>query len=146
MNLRILLLALLLSACNAGPEAILWGKDTCAQCGMILEDRRFGAELVARNVYKFDGIDELARYEVAHPSLKGSIYVTDDETGQLIPAAKAFFLLSPSLTAPMGGHVMSFAARTNGDRYAALHHLRAVHWISQQEAIATVGGTVNAKH
>lgn len=43
-------LAALLSACGhtAMPEgmaAIKWDRDTCTRCGMVLSDRRFGAQL-----------------------------------------------------------------------------------------------------
>lgn len=61
-------LAAALSACakSGWPEGmaeIVWDRDTCARCSMVISDRRFAAELRGGprdTVYKFDDIGCLA--------------------------------------------------------------------------------------
>ena len=46
---------------DEGPEEIRWGRETCAICGMIISDPRFGAEVrggAERDLLKFDDIGE----------------------------------------------------------------------------------------
>jgi len=133
-----LVAAAALSACSKGPEPIRWGIDMCDQCRMILGDKRFAAELVADRVYKFDGVDELARFRAAHPEKKGAMLVTDGDSGNLIPAEKAVYLSSPDLTAPMGGHVMSFASRQEALAFAVRHGVNSVRFVA--DALTAKGG------
>jgi nitrous oxide reductase accessory protein NosL len=55
----------LLSACKPkgnwleGMKPIIWDRDPCAQCGMVISDRRFAAEMAGGkngDVFKFDDI------------------------------------------------------------------------------------------
>lgn len=132
---RALLALLWLVACATNPEPIRWGLDTCDQCRMILSDRRFGAEWVASpRTYKFDGLDELGRWRRAHPSSRGRAFVVAGDSGELIPSGNAVYLVSPTLRAPMGGHVMSFPDRPGALRYAADRHLRSIRFVSFDEA------------
>jgi copper chaperone NosL len=72
-------LAAALSACGKndglpeGMQAIVWDRDTCSRCSMVISDRRFGAEMRGgdkNTVFKFDDIgcavfwmrDKLATY------------------------------------------------------------------------------------
>lgn len=134
--MRALVVALLLGACAQGPEPIRWGVDACEQCRMILSDRRFGAEFVSNKgrIYKFDDVEELGRYLEAHPQA-GQAYVTDGESGNLVPAETAAFILAEAIQSPMGSHVMSFADRTAADRYAQAKDLKGARPLSYEEAI-----------
>ena len=145
-RIAMVLAVLLVTACTKGPEPIRWGSDMCDQCRMILSDKRFGAELVAQRVYKFDGIDELARFQSAHPETKGAAYVTDGETGNLVPAQQAVFIDAPDLKAPMGGHIISFAQRPEAQQFVARHQLHEVRWLSFTEALAQTKGGMDAGH
>lgn len=128
------------TACAAGPEPIRWGIDTCDQCRMTLVDRRFGAELLGRRPYKFDGVDELARFLAAHPQ-QGAMFVTDGKTGSLIPASQAVYLSASGIKSPMGGHVMSFASRADAERYALRQGLQNYRMLNFAEALdQTTGG------
>ena len=144
--LAMVLATLLVAACSKDPEPIRWGTDMCDQCRMILSDKPFGAELVAQRVYKFDGVDELSRFQSAHPEIKGAAYVTDGETGNLVPAREAVFIQSTDLKAPMGGHVTSFAKRQEAQQFVAQHQLHEVQWLTFAEALGRTGGGSNAGH
>lgn len=128
------------TACASGSEPIRWGVDTCDQCRMTLMDKRFGAELLGRRPYKFDGVDELARFLVVHPQ-QGPMFVTDGKTGSLIPASHAVYLSARGITSPMGGHVMSFASRADAERYALRLGFRNHRMLNFAEALVqTTGG------
>lgn len=143
-RLAVAIAVLIVTACTKGPEPIRWGTDMCDQCRMILSDKRFGAELVAQRVYKFDGIDELSRFQALHAGMAGSAYVTDGETGNLVPAQQAVFIASPDLHAPMGGRVMSFAQRQEAQQFVREHQLHDVRWLTFTEALAQTGGGPDA--
>lgn len=138
-RISMILAVFLVAACAQGIEQIRWGTDMCDQCRMILSDKRFGAELVAKRVYKFDGIDELARFQAAHPETGGTAYVTDGESGKLIPAGQAVFVQSPDLKSPMGGNIISFAKREEAEQFIAKHRLPEVRWLSYAEAMELTG-------
>jgi copper chaperone NosL len=122
------------AACAAGPEPIRWGTDTCEQCRMVLDDKRFGAELqVGGRTYKFDGVDELGKYMVKHPG--GTPYVVDAGNGTLVQASKAIFLASPDLRGPMGGHVVAFASKEDAQRFADAQQLKSVAWPTAKQAL-----------
>jgi copper chaperone NosL len=140
------IIAAALAGCSKGPEPIRWGMDMCDHCRMILSDKRFGAELVANRVYKFDGIDELARFQASNPEKKGDAYVTDGVTGKLVPAAQAVFLRSAELSAPMGGHVMSFATTKEAEEFVAQHRLHDVLLVPLAAALAEGKGGGDAGH
>ena len=53
--------ALLVAGCGGkagGPEAVRWGRENCAYCGMIIDDPRYAAEIrdPAGKLAKFDDI------------------------------------------------------------------------------------------
>lgn len=128
------ILALACTACSAGPEPIRWGTDTCEQCRMVLEDRRFGAELQqGGRVYKFDGVDELAKYMAKHPG--GTPYVVDATSGELVKADLAVYLGSPELRGPMGGHVVAFGDKAAAERFADQAGLKTREWPSWKAAL-----------
>jgi copper chaperone NosL len=134
-GLLLVLVLVATSACAAGPEPIRWGTDSCDQCRMVLDDRRFGVELVDRQVRKFDGLVELGRYMADHPS-NGQVYVTDAATGDLLPASQAVLVPFDGLHGPMGGNVLAFASREAAQAFAAREHLHAGPAVTLAEASA----------
>ncbi len=122
--------------CSSGPEPIAWGVDTCEQCRMILTDKRFGAELVdARGrAYKFDGVDELAKF-LAAKAIEGKAYVTHGAEGALVPAEAAVYLSSPDIRSPMGGSLMAFADRAEAEAFAGEQGFKDLRWLSYREAV-----------
>lgn len=135
----LLALAALSVACAAGPEPIRWGTDTCEQCRMVLDDRRFGVEVVdGGRTYKFDGLDELVKYRHDHGA-HGAVYVTDAATGALVPLETATLVASLQLVGPMGGHVVALASRDAAEAYVREQHLHGVRWLTAGQALETEG-------
>lgn len=138
-RLLLVALALMLAACAAGPEAIRWGTDACDRCRMILSDRAFAAELVepGGRVLKFDGVDELSRHLAERPG-SGKVYVTNGRDGGLVPAESAVYLYAIDVIGPMHGHVISFATRADGERFAAAEKIKDGQWLDFAGALAAL--------
>lgn len=111
--LTILILALFLTGCNTGPQAIALGKDACNFCKMTIADRNFGAELITNKgkIYKFDDTHCLAAFKkesLKIEDVKMVYFVNFLDPHNLIEAGKAHFLKSDELHSPMGGNTAAF--------------------------------------
>lgn len=100
--------AIAASACAANPH-IAFGTDHCAECRMIIADRRFGAMLVTSTgkTFEFDSVDCLLEYleRNAAADHRGTWVVDASRPGTLIPAVGAVFLRQGALRPPMGSTV-----------------------------------------
>jgi copper chaperone NosL len=100
--------AIAASACAANPH-IAFGVDTCAECRMVIADRRFGAVLVTHTgkSVAFDSVDCLLNYleRNAELQVRGAWVVDAAQPGTLIPAANAVFVQQGALRPPMGATV-----------------------------------------
>lgn len=111
------LLVVSLASCTATPEPIVYGKDGCHTCKMIMMDNRFGTEIVTTKgkIYKFDDVNCMQRFirsgtvtenDIAH------ILVTDfSNPGSLSDVHSAVFVRSPEIKSPMGSNIAAFASR-----------------------------------
>jgi len=116
--------ALTTGCAGPGPRPIAFGSEACEACLMGVVDEGHAAELVTRTgrVYAFDSVECLASYleSLDDPGVVHSAWVTDfSNPPDLIPAEDAFFLLSPTLTSPMGMGLTAFGRVE--DRDGAVH-------------------------
>lgn len=111
-------LLLLLAGCEAGPQAIDYGKDECAGCNMTLVDWHYGTEFVSGKgkVFKFDDVNcmlEFAAKDPARGDAKGSFHIVDfQRPNRFLAVEEAVFLKHPKLRSPMGSHIAAFASET----------------------------------
>ena len=104
-------------SCSSGPEPIVYGKDGCHSCKMIMMDNRFGTEIVTEKgkVYKFDDVNCMQRFlQSGTISEKDVAYlmVTDfGNPGSLIDVHSAVFVISPEIKSPMGSNIAAFATK-----------------------------------
>mgnify|MGYP005852889093 CR=1 FL=1 len=118
MSSRILLLlAVLLIGCGQEsgrlePPEIRYGRDTCAQCGMIISDPRFAAAAATADgtVTLFDDIGDLLAYRKANQPAWAAIWVHDYDTQEWLRAEDAWYLLGPGVRSPMGWGIAAFAS------------------------------------
>ena len=109
------LMLLLFSSCNTGPQPIITGKDICDFCKMPVSDNRLGAEIVTKKgkVFKFDDAHCIISFMSSKEfkQEKGYDVYFVDYTGNhsLIPAAIAFFFKSDTLRSPMNGNIAAFS-------------------------------------
>jgi copper chaperone NosL len=93
------------AACAAPNAAIAFGLDSCAECRMIVSDRRFGAQLVTKTgkAVTFDSIACLRAYVASHPGAFGETWVVDaSHPGTLVKEAQAQLLADSATHPPMG--------------------------------------------
>ncbi len=124
---KLLLLLPLVAACDAKPQPISYGSDSCHFCKMTIVDRHHAAQLVTvkGKPFKYDAIEcmmnHLAKWD--QPEVKLRLVANFEEPGDLMDATQARFLISQSIPSPMGAFLSAFedeASRqsyvNNGDR------------------------------
>ena len=135
----LLILTIALAACDSaptdGPPAIAYGRDECAECGMIVTEERHAAAMRVlvdgrpMDLF-FDDIGDLLEHERNHEKLHVlKRYVHDFDTSQWLDADAAHFVKSDQIRTPMGFGLLAFAdesrarAKSTGKpprRFAAL--------------------------
>lgn len=83
----------MLSCSSVAPVKIAVG-DQCFRCRRTIFNERVATETIATNgfVSKYRGPGCMAKYLVAHPDEKATIFVTDYSTGKMIPHDVAFYV------------------------------------------------------
>lgn len=94
------------------PEEPVWGKQACAQCAMLLSDKRYAAQLVDAdgNRSHFDDLGCLVSFIAAHHVKERRIWVRDEARDRWLPAETARY--HGGAKTPMD---YGFAAGTAGD-------------------------------
>ena len=103
-------------ACTVKPEPISHdGTDQCTACKMMISDYAFATELVTAKgrIYKFDAIECLVPYLQENKSVKfkHSLVTNYYRPSELIEASAAYYLKSPEIDSPMGGHLAAFESQ-----------------------------------
>lgn len=100
--------AIAASACASDPH-IAFGVDTCAECRMVIADRRFGAVLVTSTgkAVEFDSVDCALEYLDGNAGfeVRGAWVADASRPGVLIPAEDGVFVRQGALRPPMGATV-----------------------------------------
>ncbi len=110
----ILLCFIALLGCAKGTHSdtpkILYGKEKCNQCNMIIAEERFSAVIKSNNeVSKFDDIGcSLQFYKKQTGSIE-AFWIRDFETGEWLKAQEAQFVHSSDLISPMGFGIAGFS-------------------------------------
>ena len=117
-------LILFLAACNPGPRPIDYGAEKCAHCYMTIVDRQHAAQAVTTKgkIFSFDAIECLAPYvREKGPETFASLWINDytTNTGELIDAQTATYLISPNIPSPMGGFLSGFASEQTAREFQA---------------------------
>ena len=100
-----------LSACTPKPQEIAFGEDACHSCLMTIVDTRHAAQLVTQKgrAYKFDAIECMVDYlNKQEPTEYPFVLVSDYESGALVNAEGATYLISPAIPSPMGAFLSAF--------------------------------------
>jgi copper chaperone NosL len=127
-------LMLLLQSCDTAPEPIVFGKDQCHFCKMIISDRNFGAELVTTKskVYKFDDTHCLASFLKSNYLKKkeiAALYIVDyAQKEKLIPAETAFLIKADKIRSPMAGNVAAFETEVSMKSFQNLWNAIVIKW------------------
>lgn len=115
-NMLVLLASLPVFACRqrgaSTPPEIRYGRDICAECGMIVSDPRFAAAAAPPNgdPVVFDDIGCLLRYREKRQPQWVAVWVHDYETEAWVEAQAAQYLVSPAIRSPMGYGIAAFSS------------------------------------
>jgi copper chaperone NosL len=107
----------LLPGCEHEPQAINYGKDSCAECNMTIVDKRFGAEFLTGKgkVFKFDDVNCMVEFiergPYANDSAARRFIVAFNGSGELVEAEHLVFVKHKDLRTPMRSHVAAFRDR-----------------------------------
>lgn len=109
----IVVLALSGLACERAPRPLVAGVDACDFCRMTVSDTRFGGEIESRTgrIHTFDAVECLASFHLdasERDDVKRA-WVSDFETGRLVPVDSALFVQDGRLKSPMGRNIVAFA-------------------------------------
>lgn len=107
-----LLLLLILGACTPDqkPQRIIYGKDVCEHCHMVISDPRFGGQIVTRKgkVFLFDSVNCLHGYLQNHLGREQKIFFVDSlQKDEWLEADQAHFSFLEALRSPMGAGVIA---------------------------------------
>ncbi|MEI2650935.1 MAG: nitrous oxide reductase accessory protein NosL [Microthrixaceae bacterium] len=103
-----------------GPPEIHYGRDTCAECHMIISEARFAAAYrdASGSPFVFDDIGDM----IEHGRRAGVLdeitaWVHDYESEDWIDAPAAWFVKGGSVATPMAGGIVAFAGRSGAEQY-----------------------------
>lgn len=98
------------------PQLVIYGKDVCEHCHMVISDPRFGAQLQTSKgkTYLFDSVNCLDEYLRGHSHTNTHTFFVDSfHKDQWLSKEEALFKVVPLLRSPMGVGV--FSARDEND-------------------------------
>lgn len=119
------------------PPKILYGRDVCAQCRMIIEDERFACAAVSadKRFLKFDDIGCLAAHEKEQSDREFRSWVRDAGAGVWVEKEKAQFVHSRSLVTPMGYGFAAFVTTEDATQFAQEKAGRLITWDELREKV-----------
>ena len=124
-------LALIMAGCKQPPTAIVppkirYGLETCADCGMIINDPHYAAAIAFRaqpdapvQTKVFDDIGCMLSWEKHHAGEQAAkSWVKDVNTAAWLNASSAVYLQSDKLSTPMGSGVVAGTATSDFSKLA----------------------------
>lgn len=127
-------LLLFFSSCSVKPEPINYGKDFCDFCKMGIADPKFGGEIVTKKgkIYKFDDLHCLSGFLksgiIEDKKISQKLVVDFQKQNGFIDVNKAFFLISPALRTPMGGHAAAFTSQEEAKKFTVNDQDKITNW------------------
>ena len=106
---------------TSAPPEILYGKDTCQQCIMIVSDARYAAGYTDEDGIPraFDDIGCMAQFIRERGDLPYVLWVSDYNTEEWVRATGAWFVQSDDVVTPMGFGVVAVASESSARDLAA---------------------------
>ena len=142
----ILIGLLLLAGCGAPradrPPEIRYGKDLCAECRMILGDKRVAAALAdeAGEIQKFDDIGCVTMYQSKIGTAPKNFWVHDYATEEWMEGKDAFFAQADNVITPMGYGVAAFSSRAGAQQFVEQQQGRIIPWEGMLSVLQKKGG------
>lgn len=128
-------------ACEQKPEPINYGSDECDHCRMRIMDDQYGAEIVTDKgkAYKFDSIECLISFSLDKNFTgdKNQLMLVTNfaNPGELIDAAKAFYVHNDKFRSPMGLNVAGFQTELQKKDFIKNNSGNELNWIELIELV-----------
>ncbi|MBE7529801.1 MAG: hypothetical protein HND44_15345 [Chloroflexi bacterium] len=112
---------LTLASCSGNnldaPPEIAYGRDICAECGMIISEPRFAASYTTKtgDVRLFESIEDMLMYHIEHQEDVHLFWVHDYHTEKWVRGDEAVYVLSEAIVTPMGGGVVAAVDKAAAD-------------------------------
>lgn len=120
------LLILLAAGCAAGasidePPEMIYGKDECDRCRMIINDARYAAAYMTEDgeTRRFDDIGGMVLHHLEQEEDVHLFWVHDYESKVWVKADEAYFVMSNGLETPMGFGIAALNSREEAEAMAA---------------------------
>ncbi len=154
----VLLVTVLIGALGAcagesasGPPDIVYGRDVCEECHMIISEARYAAAYreEGQDAFAFDDIVDMVTHGTRAGALAGAdAWVHDYHSEEWIDARAAWYVAAAVAT-PMGGGVVAFEAEGDAQTFADEKEGRLLRWddlvadveAGMSEATSTIGGS-----
>lgn len=129
----LLFVLLTAGACGsrAEPRPLVAGEDHCDFCRMTITDPHHGGTLrtATGRWLTFDAVECLVGYVAANPAeSKQDVWVADFESGTMVEATRALFILGGTVHSPMGRQLTSFAPTTSAGALQARYGGELLTW------------------
>lgn len=136
-------------ACSPEPVPIPIGEASCETCLMGISDERYASEAVTRTgkTHMFDSVECLASFAIRSDEDLHSLWVSDfGDPASLINVTEAHFLISPTLTSPMGLGVSAYGRVEDRDGAVNAFGGQPASWADVLEHVRTEwpGGSPHA--
>lgn len=139
----------LVAACGgeddaSGPPEIVYGRDICVECNMIISEPGHAAayRLADGTEKKFDGVGEMLLHAIKTGDLDTTAtkaWVHDIETEEWIAAADAWYVMAEAVTTPMGHGIVAFSDLERASVFAGEIGVEPMTW-HDVRAIPAVDG------
>lgn len=117
----IILLSLIFTSCQTGPEPFNFGKDGCHFCKMTIMSPQFGAEIITKKgkIYKFDDLHCLVKAlkngDIKQDDIAQNLVVNYQKENDFLQAESAAYVVSDKIRSPMNSNT----AALNNEQAAA---------------------------
>ena len=116
---------------------IRYGKDACAECRMIIGEKKCAAALIGTDgeSVKFDDIGCMKAYLQKNAMTAKYAWVHDYQSDEWIDQRKAVFVRSEYLVTPMGYGIAAFSATQASEQFLADHAGQKISWDEISETL-----------
>lgn len=119
-------------AAATGPPEIVYGRDLCVECGMVISEPRFAAAYrFEGETRSFDDIGGMLLYGTRSGELTPrsvEVWVHDRDTAAWIAAGAAHFVIGHGTITPMGYGLVAFLDSERAASFAAEHDTIILSW------------------
>ena len=139
--LAFLVVVLLFAGCSehATDKApnIHYGIDACAECRMIIGDKRFAGAFITTDgeTIKFDDIGCMRVYERKHGVMPRHAWVHDYPSEAWIDQTKAVFVHSAAMVTPMGYGIAAFSDAQKARQFLEKQGGQKILWDKMSETL-----------